>query len=108
MLRDAWRLVLRALPERRGRLAALIALGVAAAIAEGAGLLLLAVIINRLPGSSAGGGMQLEQAILLYIVIVAAAAAVVWARSVQVFGKVSVQVTGRSRHMPSAWAVTGA
>lgn len=32
----------------------------------------------------------------------------VWARSVQVFGKVSVQVTGRSRHMPSAWAVTGA
>ena len=83
MLRDAWRLILRALPDRRGRLVALVALGVIGALAEGAGLVLLAVIINRLPGGAAGGGMQLEQAVLIYIAIVAAAAGAVWARSVQ-------------------------
>ena len=83
MLRDAWRLIRTALPERRSRLAGLIALGVAAALAEGAGLMLLVVIINGLPDGAAAGGMQLEQAILVYVVIVAAAAATVWARTVQ-------------------------
>ena len=83
MFRDAWRLVQRAIPDRRGRLVALIALGVTAALAEGAGLVLLVVIINRLPGGAASGGMQLEQAVLVYIAIVAAAAGAVWARSVQ-------------------------
>ena len=83
MLRDAWRLVLRALPERRGRLVALIALGIAGALAEGAGLVLLAVIINRLPGGAAAGGLQLEQAVCIYIAIVGVAAGAVWARSVQ-------------------------
>jgi ATP-binding cassette, subfamily C, bacterial len=83
MLRDAWRLIRTALPERRSRLAGLIALGVASALAEGAGLMLLVVIINRLPGGGAGGGLQLEQAILVYIAIVAAAAVTVWARTLQ-------------------------
>lgn len=83
MFRDAWRLILRALPDRRGRLAALVALGMVGALAEGAGLVLLAVIINRLPGGATAGGLQLEQAILIYIAIVGAAALAVWARTVQ-------------------------
>jgi ATP-binding cassette, subfamily C, bacterial len=81
MSRDAWRLMVTALPARRVAIVRLVLLGVVAALAEGTGLLILVVILDRLAEGDVSTGLRLEQALGLYVAIVGIAALAVWART---------------------------
>ena len=77
MLRE----ILALIPRGRGRIAGLLLLGAAGALAEGGGLMALGAIVTTLEGRGGPAGFQLEGAMLLYLAVVAAAAAAGWGRS---------------------------